>query len=291
MTRFHDGLGRVYISSTSFRNRSLAHVLAGAHEVGAGAVELSALDDWDPGAVLRSPHRFLLHNYCPPPSAPFVLNVASSDPETLDRSLAHCRAAIDLSAVLGAPVYAAHAGYATGLAPELLGNPRAQAGLPVDAMDSYEDTYARLVASARTLTTYARSRGIRFLIENHCLSAMSGPPGRRLLPMVTSQELRRLVADVGDESFGVLADVGHLNVSAQALGFDRVAFLDDLGPCIGGFHLSDNDGVVDEHRGFGRDAWFMPIVREYRCLPITIELNRAATDEIRRTLDVVASLL
>ena len=158
-------------------------------------------------------------------------------------------------------------------------------------MPGSEDVYERLLASVKVLTAHARARGVRFLIENHPLSTIAGHEGRRLLPMVTSDELCRLLVDVGDPGFGVLIDVGHLNISAHALGFDRVQFVKTLAPFIGGFHLSDNDGIVDQHRPFGRDAWFMPLLRDCPRAPVTIELSRARTDEILQTRDAVADSL
>src|SRR5207244_12079671 len=110
---------RVYAPSTSFRVRRLAAILAECDEAGLTSLELSALDDWQPELLDRSvaQRRYLVHNYCPPPSTPFVLNLASSDPAVLDKSVGHCRRAIDLSAALGARVYAAHAGFAVDLEP------------------------------------------------------------------------------------------------------------------------------------------------------------------------------
>ena len=282
----------MYVSSTSFRVRRLAAILAVCDEAGLTGLELSALDDWEPellvGPVAR---RYLLHNYCPPPSMPFVLNLASSDPAVLEKSVAHCRRAIDLSAALGAPVYAAHAGFAVDLEPRLLGDPQGQSAVVARGVPHYEETYARLLESARSLTAYAKARGVRFLIENHALSALGGGAGRQLLPMVTSDDLRRLLTDVADDGFGVLVDVGHLNVSARALGFDRARFIETLAPFIGGFHVSDNSGLVDEHRSFGRDAWFLPFLRTCPKVPVTIELDRAAIDEILEIRDLVATCL
>lgn len=283
---------RLYVSSTSFRQRRLESVLAACHRAGVTGLELSALDDWQPELLeAQSSIRYLVHNYCPPPTEPFVLNLASPDPGMLERSLEHCRRSLDLCAALNSPIYAAHAGFAVDLNPALLGDPEGQAGIVRRGVPEYEETYFRLVESARTLTSYAKARGIRFLIENHALSSLGGDAGRRLLPMVTRVEFQRLLADVADDEFGVLLDVGHLNVSARALGFDRVDFIEALAPSIGGFHLSDNDGLLDEHRAFGGDAWFLPFLRACPDVPVTIELERADLDAIVKVRDVVASVL
>jgi sugar phosphate isomerase/epimerase len=113
------------VSSTSFRVRRLAAILEVCDENGVTGLELSALDDWQPELLAGTARRYLVHNYCPPPATPFVLNLASSDSLVLEQSLSHCRGAIDLSASLGAPVYAAHAGFALDLEPRLLGDPEA----------------------------------------------------------------------------------------------------------------------------------------------------------------------
>ena len=287
-----DGLRRIYVSSNSFRDRRLDAILSVCDREGITGLELSALEQWDPRLLEKGcGRRYLVHNYCPPPVSPFLLNLASADPASLERSLAHCRRALDLSAELGGSVYAAHAGFAVDLEPRLLGDPHGQAQRVLGSLPAYEETYARLLASVKTLTAYAKARGVRFLIENHALSSTGGDAARRLLPMVTSDELLRLLADVDNEGFGVLVDVGHLNLSAHALGFDRVRFIETLAPFIGGFHLSDNAGVDDEHGSFGGDAWFLPFLRTCPDVPLTIELSQAPMSEILRTRDVVAGSL
>jgi sugar phosphate isomerase/epimerase len=282
----------VYVSSNSFRARSLGAVLAACDQAGITGLELSAVEDWDEVLLQNGgSRRYLVHNYCPPPVKPFVLNLASPDSEVLEQSLAHCREAIDLSARLGGPVYAAHAGFAIDLDPHMLGRPLAQAEAIAKASPDAEMVYGRLVASVKLLTVYAKARNVRFLIENHALSELGGTAGHRLLPMVTSGEMVRLTKDIDDEAFGVLVDVGHLNVSAHALGFDRSGFIEALLPSIGGFHLSDNSGIEDEHRSFGDTAWFLPFLRSCPDIPITIELDRAPIHDILKTRDAVLNSL
>tara|TARA_A100001388_G_scaffold241846_1_gene198348 strand:- start:279 stop:617 length:339 start_codon:yes stop_codon:yes gene_type:complete len=51
-------------------------------------------------------------DYFPAPETPFVLNLAAQDEDEDQRSVAHCRRALDLSAEIGVPFFAAHAGFA-----------------------------------------------------------------------------------------------------------------------------------------------------------------------------------
>jgi sugar phosphate isomerase/epimerase len=275
----------VYISTGAFASRDLDTILDICAEHDIDALELGDVSTFDLERLGGSarPARLLVHNYFPPPQRPFLLNLASRDPDVLARSRAHCRAAIDLSQRLGGPIYAAHAGYAADLPPELLGRPERQAAIPPETLASPEETYSVLVESARELARYAEGRGVRFLIENHALAVPAGELGRRLLPMVEPGELLRLCRDVEEPSFGLLVDVGHLKVSATAAGFDAAAALDELTPRIAALHLSDNDGDTDLHRPFGDDAWFLPRLRRLANAVVTVEIART---DVRTILDV-----
>src|SRR5215469_3858259 len=175
----------IYVSTTSFQTHDLPEIFALCEANGIGAVELSVAKSWDLEALRQecARRRLLVHNYFPPPAEPFLLNLASQDATNLQRSLDHCRRAIDLSAELGAPIYAAHGGFGADLGPALLGRPEAQAALPADSLASGERILATLVDSSRALCAYGRGCGVRFLIENNVLSPRNGVHGRRLIPM------------------------------------------------------------------------------------------------------------
>ena len=55
--------------------------------------------------------KFLCHNYFPPPPDPFVINLASSDVNVYNKSLANIKKALDLSNKLGSAKFAFHAGF------------------------------------------------------------------------------------------------------------------------------------------------------------------------------------
>ena len=71
----------IYVSTTSFESADLGSILAACTTHRIDALELSTVSGYDP-ALLGStahPRRFLVHNYFPPPSKPFLLNLASQD--------------------------------------------------------------------------------------------------------------------------------------------------------------------------------------------------------------------
>lgn len=276
----------VYLSTTCFEQRDVEGILSDLARLGGDALEISTVEPFDLARLdAADAPRVLLHNYFGASGDPFVLNLASSDSQLLQRSRAHCRAALDASARLGAPVFAGHAGYTADLEPRLLGDPAAQAQLPEALFTSAERAYETLCESVRQLVDYGRSVGVRFLVENHVLAAAAGRAGRRLLQLVTPDDLLGLVADV--EGAALLVDVGHLNVSAHTLGFDPVAALAELAPHTGALHLSGNDGSLDAHEPFAADAWFGPLVPRFAAAEVTVELRPTPIDLLAEVRDTV----
>ena len=108
---------KIYASSGAFRGRTLSAILDESGAAGITNIELSSGLGWrddNVDVVFRSRSRFdfLVHNYFPPPEQPFVLNLASADPHIRNRSLAHCRSAIDLAHELETDLFTVHAGFA-----------------------------------------------------------------------------------------------------------------------------------------------------------------------------------
>jgi sugar phosphate isomerase/epimerase len=287
----------VYISTGAFRSTELTEIIQFSIDHGIDHIELSSGVAYQ--SNLLAPVReasqtqmtFLVHNYFPPPEAPFVLNLASSDTDTRQRSVDLCEKAIDLAAELEAPFYSVHSGFTFNVTPDMLGEPEAQREIPLSAHIPYEQAYTIFVENVINLTQYAKSKGLRLLIENNVISPiyLTEHNGNTLL-MATADEIVRLMTDVNDTALGVLVDVGHVNVTANALGFRREDFVEELAPAIGAFHLSDNDGQKDQNLPFDQNAWFCPLLGRFPGVPIVIEaygLTWRQMEEQYRVLDVV----
>jgi sugar phosphate isomerase/epimerase len=277
----------LYISTAAFSGAPLAGILAQCESSGIARVELSTgvqLDaDWrDTVRAARDRGmRFLVHNYFPPPSDPFVLNLAATDPAIRERSLTHCRASITLAAELGAPFYSVHAGFALNLTPEMLGQPEAQAAAADRIAIPRDTARAIFLESIRALLPHARSAGIRLLVENNVLSPryLAKQPGNPLL-LCDAPETLWLMNEIADPALGILFDTGHAKVSGTALGFDPSDFAEAVAPHIGAWHVSDNDGITDQNAPCREDSWFLPALRERGDVPVVLEVTRLSFVEI-----------
>jgi sugar phosphate isomerase/epimerase len=170
--------------------------------------------------------------------------------------------------------------------PEDLGRP-----LTHLAIDSVEAAYNVFVESVRELAEYAGARGIKFLIENHVVAPFNLVNGKnRILFASTGEEIRRLANDVGSPHLQILLDVGHLKVTAKSLHLNAYQAIEKVSDLIAAFHLSDNDGDSDQNLPFSSDAWFMPILKDFRKATYIIEAYNLDVKTIRACEDALAKL-
>lgn len=273
---------QVYISTGAFKTRELRPILETCLHNGIHHLELSSGTRFEEGMLdivlqyHRRPTQYLVHNYFPPNRDPFVLNLASTNEYTLQRSRDHCRTAIALAAELGAPYYSVHAGAAMHARPEDLGRPQTHL-IHKDVQKAYET----FVDSVALLSRYAASKGLRLLVENHVVAPFNLIDGEnRFLFASTAEDILRFLTDIGDSALGILLDVGHLKVTAASLGFDPCELVDQVAPYVRAFHLSDNDGRSDQNLSFGRDAWFMNLLPDFPEATYIIEAYRLEPSDI-----------
>ena len=62
-----------------------------------------------------------LHNYCPVPKIPFVINLASSNYDILEKSRSHVKNSLNLCGLNRLPYYAVHIGFLVDPKPKELG--------------------------------------------------------------------------------------------------------------------------------------------------------------------------
>lgn len=200
---------------------------------------------------LAQERRVLLHNYFPPPPEPLVLDLAEPDSSLYEKSQAVIHQALAISSASKAEYYAVHAGFLARTEASELGRRIARRTV-LDRSLGLELMIGRLLE----LSKVAEAHSVRLLVENHALSeANMDSFGENFLLMVDPDEICEVIAAL-DGRVGLLLDVGHLNVSAKTLGFDRFAALKTLGQLAEGHHLSSNDGSSDMHRALSNQDWF-----------------------------------
>ena len=256
----------IFVSTGAFGCKSVVEILELCSKTRLCGVELSsgAIYQDEMYSLLKeasatTKQNFLIHNYFPPSLEPFVLNLASGNDKILDLSRRHCRKAIDMAVELDAPFYSVHSGFCVHAEPEHLGQELAEL-----ERFSKKDAGDIFIDSLKSLADYGAVKGVDLLIENNVVAPFNLINGENeLLLGVTSDELLGILSAIGRDNVGLLLDVAHLKVSANALEFCPESFIRDLGGTIKAVHLSDNDGYKDTNDQITENSWFWEPLFKY----------------------------
>ena len=245
---------RVFVSSGGFRTPPLEAVRELRH---AGVVDIELSGGVHQEGLIKGltgasgVGRFQVHNYFPPPPDPFVFNLCDPDDNGRERSVQFACAAIELGASLGSHVYSFHAGFLGTPAVSDLGH-----NWGVTNKLGLEEGTALFARSVERVNDFARGRDVRLMVENNVLTVgTAASNGEDVLLMTAPDGIRSTLACLPDD-IGLLMDVAHFAVSARTLGFDASSSLRGLSHLIGGYHLSDNDGLADSNEPVREDSWF-----------------------------------
>lgn len=277
---------KIYVSTGSFRGPTRAAVerLAAA---GVPGLELSGGGKHYDGLandlrIWRSQFDLQLHNYFPPPPLPFVFNLASSNQEIRERTIACMTQAIEMSAMLGAPAYSFHAGFLADPEISALG-----ATWPKLERTPLATAEAHFIEAVKVLAEVAEEKAVSLLVENNVLTVGTcKSAGDDVLLMASAEQIERLMSRL-PSSVALLMDVAHLKVTSETLGFDPYAALNRLSPIIMAYHLSENDGTVDSNHPVMKDSWFWEALRPDAQF-VTLEVSPAFGTDFRQQVELVS---
>ncbi len=250
----------IYVSTGGNTNQTAFKTACDYAEVGVTNCELSG-GQYDP--EISTSLQFLarhgnvqLHNYFPPPKEPFVINLASDDPDIVEKTKKHIQFALDLSVEIGAHLFSFHAGF-------LLDPKVNELGKRVEKrpLICRKEAIKRFVGNVNDLALYAEKLGASLLVENNVLSHKNHEYFEDNPFLMADAEECEFVMKETEDNVSLLVDVAHLKVSATSLGFDKVEFLKSVDPWIHAFHLSDNDGLSDSNEPVREDSWFWQHIR------------------------------
>lgn len=238
----------IYVSTSCKKKPfDLQEVLSNYHAANLRHVELGSSHHYNEHNLntiesYRNHMNFLVHNYFPPHKEGFALNLSSLDKDIWDKSVNHAKTAIDLCSRIGSPIYSIHAG--------MLRNPQKIEFFEGFSFDSstqqfdYDQAFAQLVRACSELNEYAYQRGVKFAIENS-----GGHPSKYGNLMITTiNECKQLIQAVLHDNFGILLDIGHLNVTHHVYGQNTLeAFIRTFRNYIFQVHIHSNDGSNDQH--------------------------------------------
>ena len=102
--------------------------------------------------------------------------------------------------------------------------------------------------------------------------------------MTEPKEIKRIMCQL-PENVKLLMDVAHFKVSSKTLKFNLVKSFKELKEFTGAYHLSDNNGVIDNNKDIKKKSWFMNLISLVDF--ISIEVANKNLNQIRDQLGLI----
>jgi sugar phosphate isomerase/epimerase len=268
----------IYISTGGYKNQAAISMARKFYEHGILNTELSGgiyIDNVS-GQLKELPSDLGLqiHNYFPPPKIPFVLNLASDDDCVAKLSYEHVRNSMQLCSDAGLSHYSFHAGFRLDLKVDELGKKILMNKL-VDRSISLKLFIDRIFL----LSKEAERLGVKILVENNVLTMHNfNQFNDNPLLLVEPDEIQYFFS-LAPSNVRLLLDVAHLKVSSVTLGFDMIKAHNSLFNEIEGYHLSDNNGLIDSNHKLTQDSWFWSHINK-KLNYYTLEIYNASIPDI-----------
>ncbi len=251
----------IYLSTGGFSNKTFLETSQLFNNKTVKALELSAGQytttlDLDLQKVQEN-FKIALHNYFPVPKEPFVFNLASFNKDILDKSMAHAKKAIKLTAEFSGEFYSFHAGYLLDPDVSELGNK-----INKKKLNNRKEGLEQFVRNVNELADFAKEHGVTLLIENNVISKKNFDSFNNNPLLMTDAEETELIFSHVLDNVKLLIDVAHLKVSANTLKFDAVSYLNKFKHITAAYHVSDNNGLEDSNEPFTINSWFVEHIRK-----------------------------
>ncbi len=281
----------IYVSSACSTRKKIADAVQELADQGFQNIELTGGTRYYAGfesdlidLKQRYGLNYLIHNYFPPPETPFILNLASLDPDIYDRTLSHLKTALGLSRLLGADRFGFHAGFFVDRPVAEIGKQFGKSGLypEKDAVEQFTRGFRELAIEFKD---------IRLYIENNCYSQSNHTVYSPSIPfmLLGSKDVRELKELL---EFNLLLDVGHLLVSSNSCGLAFENQFEALFSQSDYIHISDNDSLHDRNLGLTEKSSLLKYLSEYdwKDKIITLEVY-AGMPVLKKTFDTVSRYL
>jgi sugar phosphate isomerase/epimerase len=251
----------IFVSSSCVKHKSIKESVQDLAKNGFKNIELSGGTKYYENLekdLLELKYKYNLsyrcHNYFPPPKIPFVLNLASLNDETFQKSFHHLEEVIALSERLGADKFGFHAGFFIDIKLDEIGKK-----LSKDKLFDQEKAIERFCKSYEIIKK--KTKKVSLYIENNVFSKTNAMTYKNKNPfmMTNFNDYKTLKKKI---DFNLLLDVAHLKVSVNTLKLNfEEEFTNMIRECKY-FHISDNDGLHDTNNELTESSNLFTILKK-----------------------------
>ena len=270
----------IYTSTSCLKNpKNVIKVLDEYDKAGIEQVELGSVHEYfDINKLKKYDFDFLIHNYFPPPKKPFNLNLASQNREILKKSKDLVKQALDFCRKIECSLYTFHAGLT--IDPPKLGKP-----LPKNGYVEREIAIKTYVESVEELLDFANTKGVKIAMEPNVVQKFNLVNGKNELCLFAEiNEINKLFKLIKNNKLGILLDLGHTAVTSHWLNFDKDEFVEQCKEKVAAIHVSNNNGLTDQHKALTKDCWHVSKLKMFKHVPIILETMNLKINEIKSNI-------
>tara|TARA_B100000780_G_scaffold131205_1_gene91990 strand:+ start:1228 stop:2088 length:861 start_codon:yes stop_codon:yes gene_type:complete len=252
----------IYITTSGFKNLTAIQTVKLYLKNDITGIELSggkytSENQIDKISRIKKTKLISIHNYFPPEKDPFILNLASFDNKILSRSIKKIKQNINYSKKINCKFYSFHAGFRIDPMIKDLGKKFTK-----NLLSTKDDAINNFLEQVKKINKYAKKIGIKLLIENNVFSNENYKVFNDNPFLLTNAQDINGFFSCMDKNVRLLMDTGHLKVSAKTEKKNLIKSLKSCGKYIGGYQLSDNDGLTDSNKLFSNKSWFVPYLKK-----------------------------
>jgi|TARA_B100001964_G_scaffold206354_1_gene237366 sugar phosphate isomerase/epimerase len=280
---------KTFVSTGGFKNINAVQMIKKFSENGILKLELSggkfSTNIKENLIKLSRKYDLRIHNYFPPYKKEFIINLASSNKNILNKSIKHVIRAINLAAKMKCKFYSFHAGFRIDPSPKYLGKEFLKTKI------TKRSTALKIFKnSIFLLENVAKKKGIKLFVENNVITRKNLETFNTNPVLLTNPiEIANFFNKI-PKSVGLLLDVGHLKVSSKTEDFSLSNSMKKLNKYIKGYHLSDNNGLIDSNDSFSCSSWFFKhLKKNLDCY--TIEVYHKSFKELKKQKKIVETYL
>lgn len=225
----------------------------------------------------------LLHNYFPVPKKPFIINLASKNKIIFNKSLNNLKKAILYSSKLNLKYFSFHAGFLVDPSVKDFGKTSAR-----QVINQRNEVLNLFIKRLNTISKYAKKNNVMILLENNVLTKKNLKRFNKNPFLMTRFEETKKIMKNTNENVRLLIDVAHLKITSKTLNFNPVIYLSKLEKWIEAYHLSDNNGLVDENKNISSNSWFWKYLNK-NAKYCTLELKNLNIRNLRSQINLCKS--
>ncbi len=281
----------IFVSSCAVRADTIKEAVVGLAEQGITNIELTGgtkyYEGFDDDLLhLRDKYHltYQVHNYFPPPEKDFILNFASLDQETYERSINHGVNAIEMCKKLSLNRYSFHAGF-------LIDFSTREIGKKIQKRKLYdrEKALKRFNEAVEILSGEA-GEDIALYVENNVLSSVNIKTYEGVNPFLLT-DYQGYLELTEELNINLLLDLAHLKVSTKSLGKDFSQEVNQMINLTDYLHVSGNDGNFDQNLGIEFDEDIIKALSN-ACIKdknITLEIY-SGLENVKSSIELIESL-